>query len=63
MGWCAFVRWGLSDRHKMMRTLTPLYPHTITTHIIGLADYCPFATDFAEVAKRAVHAKIRCQDR
>jgi hypothetical protein len=29
----------------------------------GFADYCPFAMDFAEVSKRAVHSKIRCQDR
>ena len=30
---------------------------------IGVADVCPFATDFSEVAKRAVHNKIRCQER
>ncbi len=28
-----------------------------------MRDYCPFATDFSEVVRRAVHAKIRCQDR
>lgn len=29
----------------------------------GYHDFCPFAMDFSETARRAVQAKIKCQDR
>ncbi len=41
----------------------PTHPPTHPPTQTGIYDYCPFAMDFSEVVKRAVHAKIRCQDR
>lgn len=58
-----FRRSHLTDRRRMAQSSKPNAIPSRHHANEGFSDYCPFAMDFAEVAKRAVHSKIRCQDR